>query len=306
MHLTLLTINVWSGLTYSGLTRVGSMETEVTRRARYQELLEGVHALDADVVAVNEANPVAGFMRRFADDLGYDEIHHPGLCGVRMGPFGLPTNLCEGDGVLCRRDLGLRYVARGRLSGGLVARHWSVNFSNATQIVCGRLTSGLHVLCTHWSVAVSARDYERQKGCRDSAADADGAASARRVHEAERTIAFASRWVPRGAPAVLLGDLNAPPEAPEIALLRSAGWIDAWSSVRGSDGGATWDEGRNPRIRDHYPAARADVAQRLDYVWVNGALGAGSVLSADVVLDGSNGRPPPSDHFGLAVRIVCD
>ncbi|MBI3930196.1 MAG: endonuclease/exonuclease/phosphatase family protein [Armatimonadetes bacterium] len=311
MPLTLLTINVWSGLNYRGRLRMGDLETASARRERYRDLVAELRALDSDIIAVNEANPLPAYLRRLAADLGYDEVHHPGLSGVRLGPLGLPINLNEGDGLLARRSLSLSMVGRAPLSGGIVGRRLSLNFGNATQLVAGRvLMEGrpLYLLCTHWSVATSAREYESQQGCLPGTSADDrvyAKADRWRLQEATRTLEHARRFVPEGAPAVLLGDLNAAPDSPEIERLRSAGWVDAWRHLHPGEPGSTWDQGRNQRIRDHYPAARLapHLAERVDYVLVNPVLGEGSLLEARVVLDGSSRRPHPSDHFGVLVRI---
>src|SRR4051812_27383224 len=116
------TLNLWSGLDYQGKVRCGVYETGSERDARYHHLVKRLRELDADVITVNEANPVSQMMRRLAGDLGYDQVHWRGLSGVRLGPFGLPTNLDEGDGILARRHLGLVPVGRTRLTGGLMGR----------------------------------------------------------------------------------------------------------------------------------------------------------------------------------------
>ncbi len=83
------------------------------------------------------------------------------------------------------------------------------------------------------------------------------------------------------APAVLVGDLNALPEAPEIATLNAA-FTDAWP-VSGKGGGAT------------YPAEAPD--RRIDYVYASRSV---SPLVTRVL----DGNPAASDHLPLMSRLL--
>lgn len=79
--------------------------------------------------------------------------------------------------------------------------------------------------------------------------------------------------------AVVLGDLNAAPDAPEIALLRTAGLRDAFE-VAGAGDGHT------------FPAARP--ARRIDYIWVS--------PDRSVELFRTAGGPA-SDHLAVAATL---
>ena len=79
---------------------------------------------------------------------------------------------------------------------------------------------------------------------------------------------------------VLMGDLNAKPEWPEMALLREAGLIDSWEES-GAGPGLTW------------PATNPD--KRIDYVW----------HSADLTGSGAEVlRTLASDHLPAVVQIM--
>lgn len=281
MILRVLALNVWSGLDYQGLLRVNAYPG--SHRRRYERLVQQLRELQPDVIGLNEANPLPSFARRIARDLGYDQVHHPGLSGVRLGPLRLPTNLCEGEAILARRHLRLRDAGRLQLTGGPVHRHWSFNFGNATQVIRAR-TEGLDVYCTHWSVAVSAQDYARQEASRGLGTREHRRAQQRRWQEAERTVAFLTG---RDRPGVLLGDLNASPDSPEVQLLREAGWTDAVT-------GPTWDPSRNEHLRRHHPGGPPD---RVDYIFLSPQV---RLLQARVVLER---EPHPSDHFGVLAEV---
>jgi endonuclease/exonuclease/phosphatase family metal-dependent hydrolase len=314
----IVTINIWSGLDYQGWLRSGRYETAAQWEARYRHLVDRLRALDADVIAINEANPVGPVMRRLAVDLGYDQLHWRGLSGLRLGPIGLPVNLDEGDGLLARRELNLQPVGRRRLTGGWIGRWGSVNVANATQLVCGRIAIDgrpIYLFNTHWTVAGSAAAYAAQETSRDGDAaalpaekrhDAQAAhaeAASIRMIEASRTADAVHALLPPGAPAILCGDFNTVPETPELRVVEEAGFTDAFHHLNPDETGATWDGARNDIIRQIYDSMRHIPAQpaRLDYVFVNAPLRP-ALTSARVALDRANDRPHPSDHFA----VVCD
>jgi endonuclease/exonuclease/phosphatase family metal-dependent hydrolase len=80
--------------------------------------------------------------------------------------------------------------------------------------------------------------------------------------------------VAREHPVVLLGDLNATPDAETVGLLRKAGFIDAYAAVNSAPR-PTWDELLNTNIKLQYfskpgqenaPRER----KRIDFIFVRG------------------------------------
>jgi endonuclease/exonuclease/phosphatase family metal-dependent hydrolase len=78
---------------------------------------------------------------------------------------------------------------------------------------------------------------------------------------------------------VFVGDLNAKPDAPEIAILREAGLRDAFALI-GSGSGLTW------------PSDKPN--QRIDYIWVSPDL---------TVRNLGMPRSTASDHLGVVVTV---
>jgi endonuclease/exonuclease/phosphatase family metal-dependent hydrolase len=315
-RLRVATVNLWSGLDYQGLLYCGSYERKAERERRYQHLVERLLALDADVITVNEANPVSRMMRRLARDLNYEEIHWRGLSGVRLGPIGLPFNLDEGDGILARRHLNLVPVGRVRLTGGWISRWGSLNFANATQVVCGRINVNgqpVHVFNTHWTIARTAAAYAVQATRRDAALSsffettrvkankAYREASTIRLVEAERTVAAIQAMLPPGSRAVLAGDFNAVPMSPEIRAIEDAGFIDVVSRLSPYAKASTWNPTKNDVIQKFYSHSSREDAVRVDYIFANQMV-VPALQRVSVGLDGPSDRPHPSDHFAL----VCD
>jgi len=112
----------------------------------------------------------------------------------------------------------------------------------------------------------------------------------------------------RGIPAVLVGDLNAPPDALSVRALTTgeilggdAPFVDAWAAV-GSGPGIT-STPTNP-----YTDAPSDPPQRIDYVLVlQGTRSLARPIAARVIGDRpADGGIYGSDHFGLVVDLELD
>ncbi|NUP05059.1 MAG: hypothetical protein HOW73_03245 [Polyangiaceae bacterium] len=116
---------------------------------------------------------------------------------------------------------------------------------------------------------------------------------------------------PSDLPAVLVGDLNAAPDATEIRFLRGLHALDRKSIFftdcfeRAGEGpGFTFDPPNNPHAALTYEAPR-----RIDYVLVKGPDGRGrgmpltaKVVFTEVVGHGAE-RHAPSDHYGVLAEI---
>jgi endonuclease/exonuclease/phosphatase family metal-dependent hydrolase len=317
--LTVLTINVWSGLDYRGSLKMGEYEEKAVRQQRTQALIGELQGLSPDVVALNEANKLPRYGRRLARALGYDRVWHVGLGGLRAGPVGIPCNLREGDVLLAHPQLAMRRAGRKQLSGGPVGNFFTAHLKDATQVVAGRILVGerqIFLFCTHWHASpfptdsyLAELEARRRSGKLDEKAYRKKVAEAKsgvewRLAEARQSLSFIER-VAGGGPAILLGDFNALADSEEIGLLRQAGFVDAYEQA-GSGEGFTWDEDGNPNIqlqRRTYPDEVPEDPRnkRIDYVFVRGS--GLRVTRARVVLDRPLGGQYPSDHYGLLADI---
>lgn len=115
--LKVLTINVWSGLDYSGTFSFGEYETDERRELRFKALLEQIKKLDPDVILTQETNPIVRFSSRLAKELNFDEIHQVCNAGIKFGPFGIPSNMKEGIAIFARKGLSLTEYDVWKLSG---------------------------------------------------------------------------------------------------------------------------------------------------------------------------------------------
>jgi endonuclease/exonuclease/phosphatase family metal-dependent hydrolase len=105
-------------------------------------------------------------------------------------------------------------------------------------------------------------------------------------------------------PAVLLGDLNAGPDAPSVSYVREKmRWCDTFAAANPGVSGLTWDY-RNP-----YAEAERDkmAERRIDYIFVREQIGSvRKILSSRVVFDGPREGVWPSDHLGMMTELKND
>lgn len=108
-------------------------------------------------------------------------------------------------------------------------------------------------------------------------------------------------------PVIVMGDLNADPDATEVRFLcglqslagRSVYFQDAWRVAGDSSPGFTWDN------RNGFAAFMHEPNRRIDYILVGlpDSSGRGSVESVRVVLNESHHDVFPSDHFGVLAEV---
>jgi endonuclease/exonuclease/phosphatase family metal-dependent hydrolase len=100
-------------------------------------------------------------------------------------------------------------------------------------------------------------------------------------------------------PSVLVGDLNVPPDAPEIRSI-AASMTDAWAAVHGSDEPGVTLSSANP-------LASSDAWQidrRIDYVFVRPGVPPASVeVDAAFLAGDRDGDMPGSDHYAVVADL---
>lgn len=140
-QLKIITFNIWSGLDYKGSLKMGWYEDKKIRKKRFELLIEQLKKIDADIIALNEVNNLPWSIRKIAKALGYDYISYTGVSGLKIGPFGLPVNLKEGDAILAKKKYGLEFVDRIRLEKGkgIVRNIFSFHTDDATQALIGKI-----------------------------------------------------------------------------------------------------------------------------------------------------------------------
>lgn len=315
--LTMVTINVWSGLDYIGYLKMGEYETREHREARYEALIAGLKQIDPDILGLNEANKVPHYAERIARDLGMDQIHHLGLGGVRAGPVGLPVNLREGDVILAKPALSLMEEGRLQLSGGPVGRFFTFHTTDATQVVAGSVQVGgqtVYVFVTHWHASPFLTPENLTLWRADSVA---GKLTPERYAENKLEAEAGQRWregesvkmlnyidqIAGDAPVILMGDFNAMRGMPEIERYIRAGFVDVYGELNDSPG-YTWDDVLNSNIIQYQlpenDATRPRRRHRIDFIFVRGDW---ELIESKVALNQPVDGVMPSDHFGVLSRL---
>lgn len=105
----------------------------------------------------------------------------------------------------------------------------------------------------------------------------------------------------KGLPVFAAGDFNAPPETPEIEIMRREGRLqDLYQTRRQTDLGLTWDN-RNPYAAGS-SVRMAD--RRIDYLWMRDSGQKLRVRRVKVVLDKPLAGVYPSDHYGVLAELI--
>jgi endonuclease/exonuclease/phosphatase family metal-dependent hydrolase len=282
-RLRVFSANAWSGATYelgppaagapaavALLARalgVGAQvqffpgEDAARRRARLEALAQEIEGHDPDVVCLSEMMPCPSAAHWLAGRLGMDCCAREALSGLVFGSWRFP-DLSEGDAVLARPELALRFERRVRLSGRVFSDLFSLNSGDATQaLACSVLLPGREgpeiraaVVTTHWHAGLL-RDDETldalaalncSPNARAEALAAIAASTATRQREAVLTATLVQDLRRHFPLIVLAGDLNTTAATPEYALLRRL------CSGGGSDG-----TGGASALHETCPDARA-------------------------------------------------
>jgi endonuclease/exonuclease/phosphatase family metal-dependent hydrolase len=320
----ILTINVWSGLTYKGFFKMGEHEHHPEKR--YELLLSEIRKLVPDIIAIQEANPLPHYAERLATDLNYEVIYSVALGGIRFGAFGIPTNMREGQAILVKRPWTITELCRKRLSGRGIATNWfCFHFDEITQVLLGRAVINgkpLYIYNVHFHegpfkgpaletmLKRMAQEMTKEK-VEEAKKTAEKDMERRRV-EITNLIKFIEETLPPGMPAIILGDFNTTIESGELEPLLSGGkWVDSFRFKNPNEEGVTWDPQHNSnyrppeRVKDPYGMLHAyhgSQTYRIDFILVSGNIPQDHILESRVVLlpkDSSS----PSDHYGVLTTL---
>jgi hypothetical protein len=336
-YLRILEINVWSGLNYKGILKMGEYETAATREKRYQALCSQIKKLDPDIIGINEANKLPKYAERLAKDMGYAAFYHIGVGGVRLGAIGLPWNLREGDAILTKKYLNPQYLGRKQLSGGYVGNWATFHFSDATQIIAIKITfqdRPIFIFATHWhsslsddsnvlkkaqdlfnSGEITAKDYQTILEKIKEGVD-------ERISESKKTVDFIKE-IAGNQLYILMGDFNAESGSQEINDLKKFGMVDVFQISNPDSSGFTWDPRTNLNfktyyLREHYSEKDSnaynrfenlsdEIPKRVDYIFLGPSFlldnNSISLRSSKVVMKEVIHGVHTSDHYGVFAEI---
>jgi endonuclease/exonuclease/phosphatase family metal-dependent hydrolase len=316
-NITVVTLDVWSGLTYRGLFRVSEYEDRATREFRYDLLVKGLQSLSPDVIALQEANPLPAYASRIAEDMGYDVHSEVRQAGVRIGVVGLPTNLREGSLILADTGLALSGLSSTQLSGPRAGNLAAFQFGAGSELVGAQIDvedRPVFVFTTRWTPSPYA-ERDRLVTLVDEFEDGriEGnelvrlmndavSGSERRQEESRRTLVSINE-VAGEQPVILMGSFHALPDSEEIRMLRDAGFVDVWQAV-GRGSGYTYDSTSNSNIAAYDLAPTGTTRERIDYIFIRGD--GIAARSAALVFSRSTYGVHTSDHYGLMAEIRID
>lgn len=335
--LKVLTFNVWHGLR-SGESRKKFPGEDADRaKKRFDLQIEEIQRLDPDVLLFQEVNPNQPQSRRYAEALGYDEIHKVTSCGFHLGAiYKIPKNVNDGIAILAKPELGLRRVGKKRLSGNAkCSATWGIQTKESRYALFGEINvEGKKVLLTTTHLAspsftpsdfddqletmvqngeLSAAQRDEILAERDKKLNRNTQESQRLLQEIDKRRTQLARTGTE--PAVILGgDFNAETDRPGISKIKQAGF----AAVASAPDFLTWNpivNEENYRIgtRRNYSLPtfdkpeieamldqRHDTPRQIDHIFVSAGI---EVDSAEIVLNEAKDGIYLSDHFGLLATL---
>lgn len=282
LFFSIATLNTWHGLSGQGKLSFSSYENRKERVARLRRQVAQLSALEADVIVLQEVNPLPFRAYWYASQLSKRCYFSAVNSGLKLG-WGFPTNLSEGLAILCPRGWTSHFVGEKPLSGGfrfsplrfsaVVNPFLSFQFHESRSAMAVRIQvpknrqigtfrgSSQILLCAahlHHVPSMSGAvrgllEDESANGLtndeREIILERLQVAEARRVSELDVLVDWIETIRKPGEAVLLCGDFNAEPESAAVDVLARRGWVDAWTEGRGALGShesATWDPQRNP------------------------------------------------------------
>jgi endonuclease/exonuclease/phosphatase family metal-dependent hydrolase len=332
-ELSIININIWSGLNYEGIIKMGEVESISVYEQRYKTLITQLKQLDADIITMQEVNPLPTKAKKIAQDLDMDYIYHISKAGVKIGAFGLPTNLRHGDAIFAKKELNLEWVGRKRTTGGFVGNVFSFHFGDGSQVLAGKINVNnqpIHVFTTHWHASVPNLDQYHQLALEFGKQFQFGQNSIQEVQnslseeaewrfvEAQGTIDYIYSICGDSLPYILAGDFNSTTEMPELHILNSLNMKDVFAELNPTKPGITWDAENNSNVHMQYPFKEKEEIStihefldnrfnlescRIDYIFYHPGDTKLKATHSQIVLNIPTDNVFPSDHYGVSAKF---
>lgn len=257
----IVTWNLWHALNGRGRLFFGRLEAEGRTRLRHQLQAQLLSDLQADLICLQEVNPLLLRTQQLGSKLDLLAHSHWDSAGLKLKHWGPPFNLSSGLLTLIRAAYSPTLSWRRQLSGpeATLLRHpISLQFKEARQAL---FTEAFHprgrmlIVNTHFHHGLedpeqlvgeikqifSDRPFTHQLKGRLIEELRRG--HQRRLDEARKLVAEISRRQSRYALIFILGDLNASPQDEMYQIFQEAGFSDLW--LRNPDPGYTWHPEKN-------------------------------------------------------------
>ncbi|MCL5028345.1 MAG: BamA/TamA family outer membrane protein [Bacteroidetes bacterium] len=333
--LKIVSVNVWSGLDYHGILKMGEYETTEKKEARFNLLLNELKAIKPDVIFLQEVNPVAAYSARLADSLNFDEIHQVCNAGIKIGSLGFPINSKEGITILTDKKLGMKLFDIWKLEGsfGVFGDVLTIHFDESNFALVGKIlvdNTPVYLVNVHLSATVPADSVlksEYETFCKENSIGETeiknvytkwDAGINRRNYELEN-LNEQLKKLPHDFPFVIGGDFNMAPEIKELKnLITSNNFLDTFEKNNSSQI-FTWYPLKNENIS--YSTRMIDAAgnklncydllnsifdlypRRIDYLFLSHHFRKDDILSNKIIFDSTKNNIHPSDHFGIYSEI---
>jgi endonuclease/exonuclease/phosphatase family metal-dependent hydrolase len=333
--LRVVTFNCWTGLDYVVRPSMGEYETQESRDQRLAHLVNALRSADADIIALQEVNPVGTMAQVIADSLGYDCVSVRVNAGIKIASLGIPSNWNEGLALLARKQFRIRFADVWEVSDGfgafgdVLSFHWSErNIVLVSRIALkGR---EVYVLNTHLTAAVppgAAADSvigHLIAACALTTEEADqfrmsakGLSGLRRQQVRRIREEIDDRLA--GVPVILAADFNVPPGSADLEpLVERNEFFDA-VSLTPVAGKPTWDPERNANIRFSTDSVDAQgkrlpplgllsawydrEPRRIDFVMASIPFTSADVRSGALLGETAVNGLFASDHYGVSVDL---
>lgn len=334
-NLKIVTFNMWSGLDYRGIFKMGYYESSEHRELRFNSMLKQLKDLDADVIFLQEANPAPVIASRLADSLDYDYILNVSNSGIKISSIGLPSNLREGNVILARKSLKLKFFDNWKLSGSVGAHGdlFSFHLTDAIFALVGKiivnntpvflvtthLTSGPPMELTTNDFIISLVTSKRiTKEQLDKAVYNVDYFCTKRIDEIEELIDRCEIYSKR-SPLIIAGDMNCSLHSKEFKSTIENQYL-ATENI--NEQNITWNP-INPNIiiqnSENIPLRAEDnelndafsildslgdnTAQDLDHIFLNNKFLKNDIIKTSIVLDQAVDGVTASDHYGIYSEI---
>jgi endonuclease/exonuclease/phosphatase family metal-dependent hydrolase len=269
--LSIAAYNVWHGHGGTGFLEISNLEPKGRKQRRIAFQIEEFRKLAPDLLFLEELDPVGKLAKRYASELGMDQIHQADNCGMKIGGLGFPFNFFSGIGILAKPELHLRRLGSKKLSGPSLcgcSDDFGFQTGEFRYALAGEIThpdyGKLLVVVAHIHHGLELNEAietpllqllrlgylnRTQYGKFRERVQAE---DDRRLHEVAGILKLIKKYrTPEHRGVILAGDFNSISTSPSQIRLRDAGFTDSFGTLHPEELGYTWNREVNPNIY-HY------------------------------------------------------
>ncbi|MCB0364419.1 MAG: endonuclease/exonuclease/phosphatase family protein [Bdellovibrionaceae bacterium] len=263
MAVRLLTYNLWHGLDGQGLLFFGELEPRKRKLARAQVQIECLRRWSADLLFLQEVNPLFPAAYYYSSQLGKDHISQMDLSGIKLLGFGPPFNLQSGQVILAPKKWRLRSLGGEQLSGDRPANQglFSFQLRESRYALFGEmehpswgrvLLANVHLhhgleYDNSWNLILNraVQEGELLESERRILQRQLLKGDVRREKEVNRLLLKIESLSSKYDLVLVAGDFNSSPASPVVRMMHSAGFQDSWLASGQALPGLTWSHQGN-------------------------------------------------------------